>query len=130
MRLLDGTKQAVHLQRSVFESMDERDAFYAGEVAAIDPERISEFTYERLNCGLLVNTGRNYVAKALLTSESDGRPLDAQGIARAFADITLQRMADLRIIGERDHKQRAQIERWLGTKRIPRRQTSQKEAQT
>lgn len=57
----------------------------------------------------------DYVAKSLLTAEGDGRPLDAAAIARSFADLTLQRMTDLRIIGERDHKQRAQIERWLGT---------------
>ena len=57
----------------------------------------------------------DYVAKSLLVNESDGPPLDAATIARTFADLTLQRMADLRIIGARDHKQRAQIERWLGT---------------
>jgi len=76
MRLRDQTKQAVHLQRTIFESMDERDAFYAGEIARIDPDRISEFTYERLNCGLLVNTGRNYVAKALRETSvaSGGNP--------------------------------------------------------
>jgi len=56
----------------------------------------------------------DYVAKALLTTGSDGRPMDAATIAESFADLTLQRMADLRIIGERDHKQRAQIQRWLG----------------
>ena len=57
----------------------------------------------------------DYVAKSLLTAESDGRPLDAAAIASSFSDLTLQRMTDLRIIGERDHKQRAQIQRWLGT---------------
>ena len=57
----------------------------------------------------------DYVAKSLLTADSDGRPLDADAIAETFADLTLQRMADLRIIGARDHKQRAQIQRWLGT---------------
>jgi ppGpp synthetase/RelA/SpoT-type nucleotidyltranferase len=56
----------------------------------------------------------DYVAKSLLTNEEDLQPLDAGAIARGFADLTLQRMADLRIIGERDHKQRAHIERWLG----------------
>ena len=57
----------------------------------------------------------DYVAKSLLASDSDGRPLDADAAAQAFADLTLQRMADLRIIGARDHKQRSQIQRWLGT---------------
>ncbi|MFT5267808.1 MAG: ppGpp synthetase/RelA/SpoT-type nucleotidyltransferase [Acidimicrobiales bacterium] len=57
----------------------------------------------------------DYVAKSLLTAESDGHPLDAAAIATNFADLTLQRMTDLRIIGERDRKQRAQIQRWLGT---------------
>ncbi len=57
----------------------------------------------------------DYVVKSLLTAESDGHPLDAAGIAQNFADLTLQRMADLRVIGERDHKQRAQIQRWLAT---------------
>lgn len=57
----------------------------------------------------------DYVAKLLLTAESDGHPLDAAGIAANFAELTLQRMTDLRIIGERDRKQRAQIQRWLGT---------------
>lgn len=56
----------------------------------------------------------DYVAKSLLTNEDGLQPLDAAAIARNFADLTLQRMADLRIIGERDHKQRAQIQRWLG----------------
>ena len=57
----------------------------------------------------------DYVAKSLLAAEGDGSPLDAEAIARTFSDLTLQRMTDLRIIGERDHKQRAQIRRWLGT---------------
>ena len=57
----------------------------------------------------------DYVAKSLLGAEGDGSPLDAEAIARTFSDLTLQRMTDLRIIGERDHKQRAQIRRWLGT---------------
>lgn len=61
----------------------------------------------------------DYVAKALLTADSDGRPLDAVDIADGFTAHTLQRMADLRIIGERDLKQRAQIERWLGTESAP-----------
>jgi ppGpp synthetase/RelA/SpoT-type nucleotidyltranferase len=56
----------------------------------------------------------DYVAKSLLTTEGDLQPLDPAAIARSFTDLTLQRMADLRIIGERDHKQRAQIQRWLG----------------
>jgi hypothetical protein len=56
----------------------------------------------------------DYVAKSLLTTMDDLQPLDAAAIARSFSDLTLQRMADLRIIGERDHKQRAQIQRWLG----------------
>jgi len=56
----------------------------------------------------------DYVAKSLLTTVDDLQPLDAAAIARSFSDLTLQRMADLRIIGERDHKQRAQIQRWLG----------------
>ncbi|MFT5201439.1 MAG: hypothetical protein ACI9C1_000814 [Candidatus Aldehydirespiratoraceae bacterium] len=56
----------------------------------------------------------DYVAKSILAAEDDLQPLDAADIARSFADITLQRMAELRIIGERDHKQRAQIQRWLG----------------
>ncbi|MCP4963733.1 MAG: RelA/SpoT domain-containing protein [bacterium] len=59
----------------------------------------------------------DYVAKSLLTNEGDLHPLDAAAIARNFTDLTLQRMADLRIIGERDHKQRAQIKRWLGADR-------------
>ncbi len=57
----------------------------------------------------------DYVAKAVLTAGDDGRPLDAAAIAGSFSELTLQRMTDLRIIGERDHKQRAQIHRWLGT---------------
>ena len=56
----------------------------------------------------------DYVAKSLLTTEDDLQPLDAADVARNFSNLTLQRMADLRIIGERDHKQRAQIQRWLG----------------
>ncbi len=56
----------------------------------------------------------DYVTKSLLTTVDDLQPLDAAAIARSFSDLTLQRMADLRIIGERDHKQRAQIQRWLG----------------
>lgn len=57
----------------------------------------------------------DYVAKSVLTTDSDGRPLDASAIAETFADLTLQRMVDLRIIGARDHKQQSQIQRWLGT---------------
>jgi ppGpp synthetase/RelA/SpoT-type nucleotidyltranferase len=56
----------------------------------------------------------DYVAKSILAAEDDLQPLDASAIAQSFADFTLQRMAELRIIGERDHKQRAQIQRWLG----------------
>jgi len=56
----------------------------------------------------------DYVAKSILAAEDDLQPLDAAAIAHSFADFTLQRMAELRIIGERDHKQRAQIQRWLG----------------
>lgn len=57
----------------------------------------------------------DYVAKTVLAAEGSGKPLDASSIAAAFADQSLQRMADLRIVGERDLKQRAQIQRWLGT---------------
>jgi len=56
----------------------------------------------------------DYVVKSLLNADADGRPLEADAIAASFADITLQRMADLRIVGERDHKQRTHIHRWLG----------------
>jgi len=56
----------------------------------------------------------DYVAKSMLNADGDGRPLDAAAIAASFADVTLQRMADLRIVGERDHRQRAHIHRWLG----------------
>ncbi len=56
----------------------------------------------------------NYVAKSLLVTDNDGEPLGASAIGSSFCELTLQRMADLRIIGERDHKQRAQIQRWLG----------------
>lgn len=56
----------------------------------------------------------DYVAKTVLAAEGDGRPLDADAIARTFADVTLQRMSDLRIVGERDLKQRSQIQKWMG----------------
>lgn len=56
----------------------------------------------------------DYVAKSLLSADSSGRPIEASAIATMFADLTLQRMADLRIVGERDLKQRAQIQRWFG----------------
>jgi len=56
----------------------------------------------------------DYVATSLIQGGSDGRPLSASAIADQFAANTMQRMIDLRIIGARDLKQRAQVERWLG----------------
>ena len=58
----------------------------------------------------------DYVAKSALTSDGDGQPLHADELAQHFADSTTQRMIGLRIIGERDLKQRAQVHRWLGIK--------------
>jgi len=55
----------------------------------------------------------DYVAKSALTADGDGQPLDPDQLARHFAEFTTQRMIGLRIIGERDLKQREQIHRWL-----------------
>ena len=58
----------------------------------------------------------DYVAKTALNVDADGQPLNADELAHHFADFTTQRMIGLRIIGERDLKQRAQVHRWLGIK--------------
>jgi ppGpp synthetase/RelA/SpoT-type nucleotidyltranferase len=55
----------------------------------------------------------DYVAKAVLSADNAGRPLDAAGIAEAFTTVTLQRMTDLRILGGRNRKARAAVRRWL-----------------
>lgn len=55
----------------------------------------------------------DFVAKALLGDEQlDGAP-GAEKIASGFAAITLQRMADLRILGERNRKGRARVRQWM-----------------
>lgn len=56
----------------------------------------------------------DYVAKALLAREGAGEPLDAESIAASFATLTIQRMTDLRILGERNRKGRARVRRWIG----------------
>ena len=54
----------------------------------------------------------DHVAKAVVADS--GAPLTADAIATAFSNLTLQRMVDLRIIGQRDRQRRARVERWFG----------------
>lgn len=55
----------------------------------------------------------DYVTKAILAVNGSGQPLDSAAIAELFSTLTLQRMADLRILGARNRKGRAVVRRWL-----------------
>ncbi len=55
----------------------------------------------------------DYVAKAVLSTDGDGRPLDRTEIARAFAEVAVQRMTDLRILDPEHVEALAAIRRWL-----------------
>lgn len=55
----------------------------------------------------------DYVAKSVLGTDGAGAPLDAAELAEAFTIVTLQRMTELRILGERNRKGRARVRNWL-----------------
>jgi hypothetical protein len=55
----------------------------------------------------------DYVAKAVMAGSTTGEPMSAAAIGDAFAAWTLQRMADLRIVGATDAPRRTAIARWL-----------------
>lgn len=54
-----------------------------------------------------------HVAWVVLGQDDSGEPLDAAAIADSFTSATLQRMDDLRIIGQSDRKARSAMARWL-----------------
>lgn len=54
-----------------------------------------------------------HVAWVVLGQDDGGEPLDAAAIADSFISATLQRMDDLRIIGQSDRKARSAMARWL-----------------
>ncbi|MFN3219323.1 MAG: GTP pyrophosphokinase family protein [Acidimicrobiales bacterium] len=54
-----------------------------------------------------------HVAWVVLGQDGAGEPLDAATIADTFIAATLQRMEDLRIVGQSDRKARSVIGRWL-----------------
>jgi ppGpp synthetase/RelA/SpoT-type nucleotidyltranferase len=54
-----------------------------------------------------------HVAWVVLGQDDGGEPLDAAAIADSFISATLQRMDDLRIIGQSDRKARSSMARWL-----------------
>jgi ppGpp synthetase/RelA/SpoT-type nucleotidyltranferase len=55
----------------------------------------------------------DHVAKAVLSVNDSGEPLDADRIGDAFASTVLDRMADLRIVKADDAASRARVGRWL-----------------
>jgi len=55
----------------------------------------------------------DYVAKAVLSVEGAGEPLDAGQMAEVFTSHTLQRMADLRILDPKQRKARSAVKKWL-----------------
>jgi ppGpp synthetase/RelA/SpoT-type nucleotidyltranferase len=55
----------------------------------------------------------DYVAKAILSPDDTGEPLGADEIAQRFTTLTLQRMADLRILDPEHRRARGKVKRWL-----------------
>lgn len=56
----------------------------------------------------------DYVAKAVLFADEERQqPMDATEIGELFATLTLQRMADLRLLGPKSRRGRAAVRRWL-----------------
>ncbi len=56
----------------------------------------------------------SYVARSVVPAETPGGPMTASELAETFATSTLQRMAELRILGARNRKGRAAVRAWLG----------------
>lgn len=57
----------------------------------------------------------DYVAKAVLAGDEHGTPRPASQLGEEFAEATLQRMADLRIIEPANASRRTAVARWLLT---------------
>lgn len=55
----------------------------------------------------------DYVAKAVLSVDGAGEPLDADALAEVFANHTLQRLVDLRILDPKQRKARSAVKKWL-----------------
>ena len=55
----------------------------------------------------------DYVAKAVLATNESGEPLTSDQLGEMFIASTLQRMIDLRILGDRDAARRTAVVNWL-----------------
>lgn len=59
----------------------------------------------------------DYVARTVLTANEGAEPMDSEQLAQAFADLTLQRMTDLRIIEATPGRAHAAMTKWLAADR-------------